>query len=189
MIKTLALMAYLIGGAELHQLPMELSSSVVQSKGEFPIAFTCAGRNVSIPLRWRHIPTGARSLALVMIDTSTPKKRYLWAVYNIPPERHWMNTAAKLLRGEHYAENSAGHLRYEGPCPPRGEEHHYVIRLYALKTRFYFHQKVTAEVLLKAMEHRIIATAEIEARFGKVKKHFGYIKPSFHQHNRIVNRS
>ena len=100
MIKTLTILAYLLGGAESHQMPMELSSAVVKPNGDIPATYTCNGGNISIPLRWRHIPSGARSLALVMYDKSASKeKRYLWSIYNIPPERHWINAAAKLFRG------------------------------------------------------------------------------------------
>ena len=166
MVKTLAILAYLLGGAESHQMPMELSSSVIKPNGNIPITYTCDGKNVSIPLKWRHVPSGTRSLALVMYDQSAPKeKRYLWAIYNISPERHWLKAAEKLLRGAHYAENSWGHLRYDGPCPMRGEEHHYVIKLYALKAHFYFQKEITTAELFQVMAHRVIATAQIEARF------------------------
>ena len=67
--------------------------------------------------------------------------------------------------GEQYAENSWGHLRYDGPCPPKGEAHHYVIKLYALKAHFYFHKEITTAELFDAMNHRIIATATLETRF------------------------
>lgn len=165
-IKTLTLLAYLFGGAESHQTPMELTSKVIQANGDIPITYTCHGRNVSIPLEWRHVPNGTRSLALVMIDKSAPKKRrYLWAVYNIPPKRHWIKPAAKLFRGEQFAENSWGHLSYDGPCPSQGETHHYVIKLYALRARFYFHKKITTKELLDAMKHRVISSAKLEVHY------------------------
>ncbi|MCB1827088.1 MAG: YbhB/YbcL family Raf kinase inhibitor-like protein [Coxiellaceae bacterium] len=173
MIKTLTVLTYLFGGAETHQPPMELLSKALASNGKIPIKYTCHGRNVSIPLAWRHIPAGTRSLALVMYQKDgVTKHRYLWAVYNIPPERQWITPAAKLLRGEHYAENSDGHLDYDGPCPSEGKQQHYVIELYALKARFYFHKNVATPTLLKAMEHRVIAKAKLDLYYnGSTSKH------------------
>lgn len=166
MIRTLAVLAYLFGGVEGHQPPMELSSVVLLPSGNIPVVYTCHGRNVSIPLKWSHVPAGTRSLALVMYDkNAAPKRRYLWTVYNIPPERHWIKPAAKLLRGEQYAENSWGHLSYDGPCPSQGE-YHYVIELYALKARFHFYKKIRTPELLKAMKHRIIATAKLNVHYS-----------------------
>lgn len=169
MIKTLTILTYLFAGAEPHQLPMELRSTVLGTRGgEIPVSYTCRGRDVSIPLEWRHVPAGTRSLALVMLD-KTPPKKYLWAIYNIPPQQRWVESAAKLFRGEQYAKNSWGHLRYDGPCPSQNE-HRYVITLYALKAHFYFDKKITTAELLEAMQHRIITTAKIETRFGVSKK-------------------
>jgi len=172
MIKTLTVLAYLLTGAESHQEAMKLSSFGIYPDGEVSVEYTCQGRNVSIPVEWSHVPAGTRSLVLLMSDNSPPRRVYLWAVYNVPPERQWLEPAAKLLRGEHYAKNTLGHLNYDGPCPSEGE-HHYTIKLYALRTRFYFNKKVTAEELIQAMQHRVIATATLEAHFERIqeKKH------------------
>jgi Raf kinase inhibitor-like YbhB/YbcL family protein len=162
LIKTLAMLAYLFTGTHHHQLPMTLTSPI---SPKIPVEHTCHGHNILFPMRWHHVPAGTRSLALVMMDEDEPEnRRYLWAVYNILPERHWIGPAEQLLRGERYAQNSWGHLAYDGPCPLQGK-HHYVARLYALKVRFYFEKKMAVSRLLKAMKHRIIATATLKMHY------------------------
>ena len=102
-----------------------------------------------------------------MYDQSAPKsQRYLWALYNIPRGQHWIPSNPALMRGEHYAKNSWGQLSYHGPCPPASKgKHKYVIKLYAMKVRFYFHEEITTPALLKAMKHRVVATATLKAEY------------------------
>lgn len=163
MFKTLAMMTYLLGGAETQQLPMELMPAVTMAGSELPSDYTCQGKNLSIPVKWRHVPNGTRSLAIVMYDKTLTPRKYLWAVYDIYPEHHFLSSQSiNAFRGEKVAKNSYGHLQYDGPCPPPGEAHHYVIKLYALKARFFFREPISTPELMTAMNHRVISTAKIE---------------------------
>ncbi len=162
MVKTLAIIAYLFGNVQGHEAPLQMASSAFQNDHAIPKRYTCRGRNISIPLRWRYIPPGTRSLAVIMTDEGAPKdRRYLWALYNIPPQQKWLRPNASLVRGEQYAMNSWGHVNYDGPCPTQGE-HRYVVRLYALNTRLYFDKTINAAQLKDAMHNHIITTAKIE---------------------------
>jgi len=166
MVKTLAILTYLFGGMHTHHSHMSLNSSVLQPNQEIPKVYTCYGHNISPPLHWHHLPADTRSLVIIMFDKDAPEKhRYLWARYNILLQDNWIASNAPLLRGEQDAENSWGHLGYDGPCPSYGK-HHYVIKLYALKVRFYFHKKVTVPELLIEMKHRVIATATLKVQYS-----------------------
>ena len=62
-----------------------------------------------------------------------------WIVYNLPPESDKLETTIpnqkKLENGASQGQNDFGKLGYGGPCPPKGEEHRYFFRLFALKKK------------------------------------------------------
>lgn len=166
MVKTLTLLAFLLGSAHSHEAPLEVASSALQKDRPIPTQYTCRGRNISIPLRWRHVPSGTRSLAVVLTNETVGEPlRYLWAMYNIPPRQKWLKPNASLMHGERYAINSWGHVNYDGPCPSHGE-HYYVLRIYALKKRFRFVKTIHAAALIDAMHNHIIATAKLSGWYS-----------------------
>ena len=97
-----------------------------------PSRFTCDGANVNPPLEIHDIPSGTRSLALIMDDPDAPDGTFgHWAVHNIPPN------ANGIARGEggqfREAVNDFGNTGHGGPCPPQGHgTHRYRFKLYAL---------------------------------------------------------
>ena len=69
-------------------------------------------------------------LALVVEDPDAPNGTFThWLAYGIDPGATGLSAGAKAARE---GENSSGKTGYTGPCPPPGEQHHYVFRLLAL---------------------------------------------------------
>jgi Raf kinase inhibitor-like YbhB/YbcL family protein len=104
--------------------------------GAIPRAFTCDGRDVSLPLQYSGVPRAARELVLVMRDPDAPGGNFVhWAVAGIAPSTREFQTAGVpglIIAGR----NSFGTLGYRGPCPPQGAKaHHYVLTLIALSGR------------------------------------------------------
>ncbi len=114
--------------------------------------FRCVGNeagkeNLSPPMEWSNIPAETKSLVLVMVDMMSYAHNQLpenavflhWLVYNIPPDTKALPEAKG---GELVLPNGASEGKnnypeefkngYGGPCPPLGEEHQYVFKLYAL---------------------------------------------------------
>jgi Raf kinase inhibitor-like YbhB/YbcL family protein len=95
----------------------------------------CTGRNISPPLRVTGIPQGARSLAVLVIDTDANGGAGFvhWLAYGIGlrttfPPGFGTQTGAAVA-----GVNDAGTAGYYGPCPPRGDTpHHYAFTVYAL---------------------------------------------------------
>ena len=109
--------------------------------------FGCNGGNLSPALEWRNLPTGTRSLTLLMHDLDAPTGSgfWHWAVYNIPPSATGLargagNTPAALpppavggMTDFHDTGVTGGNGNYGGPCPPVADRpHRYVFTLYAL---------------------------------------------------------
>ena len=119
---------------------LSLTSAAFGSRGEIPEPYTCDGENASPPLSWLEVPENAESLAIVLDDPDAPSGTFThWILYNIPPVRTRLpgGFSPGLEEGEGMREgrNDFNHIRYEGPCPPVGDNaHHYHFRLYALDT-------------------------------------------------------
>jgi len=45
---------------------MKLVSSAFIEGGEIPALYTCQGKDISVPLSWKDVPSGAKSLVLIV---------------------------------------------------------------------------------------------------------------------------
>jgi Raf kinase inhibitor-like YbhB/YbcL family protein len=102
-----------------------------------PEVYTCNGASESPEVAWDGIPSGTKSLVLILDDPDAPNGRFThWIVYNIPPVPGKLEQAqpnAKVLaNGAQNGDTSAGSRGYYPPCPPIGTTHRYVFRLYAV---------------------------------------------------------
>ena len=107
---------------------LRLTSSAFKPNGPIPKQYSCDGKDLQIPLRWRGVPKGTRELVLVMRDPDAPGGSFVhWALAGIPPAA--TSPPATAVAGA----NSFGTTGYRGPCPPLGDKpHHYVLTLSAL---------------------------------------------------------
>jgi Raf kinase inhibitor-like YbhB/YbcL family protein len=109
---------------------LRLTSPAFRSGGAIPKRFSCDGADVSPPLHWTAPPRRTRSLALVLVDTSTEPPFTHWLAWGLAPRVRDLVPGARLtLQGL----NDFGRPGYGGPCPPSGTKHRYVFRLYALR--------------------------------------------------------
>ncbi|WP_343599131.1 YbhB/YbcL family Raf kinase inhibitor-like protein [Mycobacterium sp.] len=112
-----------------------VNSPAFADNTQIPVEYSCEGRNVPPPLRWRNPPAGTASLALVVDDPDAPAGRYVhWVVTGIPPSANEIGDGP-LPQGARVSLNSGGKAAYFGPCPPAGTGvHHYRFQLSALST-------------------------------------------------------
>jgi Raf kinase inhibitor-like protein, YbhB/YbcL family len=112
---------------------MKITSSVFQEGGNIPSKFTCDGGDTSPPLQIAEVPSGAKSLALVVDDPDAPSGLFThWMVWNISPQT---NTIAEgsTPKGVH-GTNDFGKSGYGGPCPPSGT-HRYYFKIFCARSR------------------------------------------------------
>jgi hypothetical protein len=149
--------------------PLELTSGAFEPGESIPMRHACHGENLSPPLTWNNPPDGTESFALVMDDPdAVDVVGYVWdhwLLYNIPPDLRALPEGVppdpELTDGSLQGENSAGELGYGGPCPPSGQRHEYVFRLYALDTMLNLETGETKDAILKAIEGHVLAEAEL----------------------------
>lgn len=148
---------------------MRLTSRAWQA-GEFlPDGFSRQGANLSPPLDWHGLPAQTASLALICSDADAPRIWYHWLIWNIPA--NWPGLPQHLPRLREYQSLRQGmtsyhSLGYDGPQPPAGEIHRYRFRLYALARPLKLAAGVPGPQLERALAGKVLAQAELMARFG-----------------------
>jgi Raf kinase inhibitor-like YbhB/YbcL family protein len=105
-------------------------SSVAFSQNVLPQRYTCHGAGINPPLDWSGAPSGTKSFALVVDDSSAPITPYIyWLVFDIGPGTTDIQEGS-LPTGARQALNSAGTAAYNPPCPT--QPHAYRFTVYAL---------------------------------------------------------
>ncbi len=99
----------------------------------------CTGSNASPTLAWQGAPAAAKSFAVTMFDPDANggKGLWHWLATGIPATSKGLESGASgslamTALGVTEAGNDMGQTHYNGPCPPVGQDHHYVITVYAL---------------------------------------------------------
>ena len=158
----LAIVSFASGEAK-----MKITSSAFQEGGDIPLKFTCDGGDTSPPLQIAEVPSGAKSLALVVDDPDAPSGLFThWMVWNISPQN---NTIAEgsAPKGVH-GTNDFGKSGYGGPCPPSGT-HRYYFRIFALDRELELPAGTKRSQLDAAMKGHVIAQGELMARYSRKK--------------------
>jgi Raf kinase inhibitor-like YbhB/YbcL family protein len=112
-------------------LPQSMILNALEKIGE-PIA-GCAGGDESPQLSWYGAPRDTRSFVVMMFDIDASFTH--WGMYNIAGTRTSLPQNAGVAGSKYglQVNNDYGYgLEYDGPCPPSGQVHHYVITVYAL---------------------------------------------------------
>jgi hypothetical protein len=155
---------------------MEISSSAFKDGEKIPIQYVmpgAGGKNISIPLAWKNVPTGAKSFCISIVDPHPVAKHWVhWLVVNIPSQVTSIGEGAskkKMPKGSVELKNSWGDIGYGGPQPPKGTgDHPYVVTLYALNVeKLDLGVNTSLSAFKKAMEGKIIGSASITGKYGR----------------------
>ena len=155
-------------------MAMTLNSPAFHQNGHIPSKYTCEGQDISPPLAWEGVPTGAKSLVLIVDDPdapdpNAPKTVWVhWVVYNISPDTKSLpENAGKagLPQGTLLGLNDFKKTGYGGPCPPIGR-HRYFHKLYALDTTL-DPRGATKSQIERAMHGHVLANAELIGTYQK----------------------
>ena len=162
-IALMALVSFAAGEAK-----MKITSSAFQQAGNIPSQFTCDGADRSPPLQIAEIPSGAKSLVLIVDDPDAPNGLFThWIVWNIPPQTNAITegSAPKGVQGT----NDFGKSGYGGPCPPSGT-HRYYFKVFALDGELDLPSGSKRGQLDAAMKGHVIAQGQLMGRYTKQKR-------------------
>ncbi len=155
-----------------------LNSSAFEPNGAIPTKYTCEGEDVSPALTWSGVPSGTKSLALIVDDPDAPDPAapkmtwFHWVLYDVPPSAQGLPEAAgasSLSRGTREGLNDWKRTGYGGPCPPIGR-HRYFFKLYALDTELGDLGEPTKAQLENAMAGHILGEAQLVGTYQKSGK-------------------
>jgi Raf kinase inhibitor-like YbhB/YbcL family protein len=136
---------------------MKVSSDF--SDGEkIPVRYTCDGDNVAPSLTVSDIPSGAKTLVVIVDDPDAPSGTWVhWIVFDVAVTFSEMGVKGELGKE---GLNDFGEVGYGGPCPPSGV-HHYHFRVYALSDEIGLARRAQRKDIETAMKGKILAEAEL----------------------------
>ncbi len=148
-------------------LNIQLNSTAFSEGGNIPVEHTCDGANVSPHLWWSGLPSGTRSMAIVVDDPDAPGRTFVhWVLYNIPSNLGEIAPGTPPAAAQQ-GRNDFGNTGYGGPCPPRGAPHRYFFKIYALDEMLELEPGLAKEELLDAMDGRILAQGQLMGRYER----------------------
>jgi Raf kinase inhibitor-like YbhB/YbcL family protein len=149
------------------QTKLTVTSASFTDNGNIPSKFTCEGTQESPALTIKGIPSGAKSLALILHDPDAPRPGGFthWVMWNIPTD----GNIPENFKGAEQGFNGAKKTGYTGMCPPTGV-HHYHFKVYALDTQLTLDKSTDKAGLEKAMTGHIVGEGEIVGLYEKMKK-------------------
>lgn len=174
--KTLALLSVLLlsllmavpgTGKEAKKMKeLTITSTVFADGAAIPARYTCDGEDINPPLAFGSVPSGARSLALIVDDPDAPVGTWVhWVLWNIPPDVREIGEGS-LPPGAKQGKNDFKRNSYGGPCPPSGT-HRYYFKLYALDETLDLGTSTTKSALEKAMQGHILAQGRLMGTYRR----------------------
>ncbi len=155
---------------------MEITSSAFKDQEKIPTQYVmpgAGGKNISVPLSWKNIPSGTRSFAFSVVDPHPVAQNWVhWLVINIPPNISSLEEGAsrkKMPPGSMELKNSFGDIGYGGPQPPKGTgDHPYVFTLYALSVeKLDLGVNTSLSAFKKTLEGKILDSTTITGKYGR----------------------
>ncbi len=151
-------------------MAFNISSPAFEYGVDIPAVHACEGDDVSPPLHWDGEPKGTVTFALIMEDPDAPGGIFThWMVYNLPSDCHSLEKIIPIEKnmenGAIQAKNDFGKIGYGGPCPPKGEEHRYFFRIFALKKKLQPESVHSREDFYEAIKDHILDEAEYMGKY------------------------
>lgn len=151
-------------------MAFQITTTAFRDGGSISKRLTCDGPDVSPALSWSDPPAGTKSLAIIADDPDAPGGTWVhWVLYDLPPDTRklpeGMTKDRELPNGALQGRNDFGKIGYNGPCPPRGSEHRYFFKLYALDSKTGLKAGATKRDLEHAMKGHILAQTQLIGKY------------------------
>lgn len=166
----------LVSKPHISMSTLTLTSPAFSHNESIPSLYTCDGKNIPPPLSLSGVPTGTKSLVLIMEDPDIPQavkdSMHIamfdhFVLFNIP------STTTELsenLTGVGVLGNNTRGPGYTGPCPPtqyEPREHRYIFSLTALDTTLDLPEGASKDAVQKASAGHILETAVLIGRYKR----------------------
>jgi Raf kinase inhibitor-like YbhB/YbcL family protein len=135
-----------------------------------PVDYTCDGTDVMPDLVLSSPPENTKSLVVYVEDPDASGGSFTHMVaFNLSPDLRKIPSAPDLAAaGEaaRFGVNDLGGVRYQGPCPPKGEVHRYSFRVFALDTMLKLPEGAPRSNVDAAMDAHILGEGALTGHFG-----------------------
>jgi len=126
-----------IANAGDFKLTSEAFASGKLAAAQYANIFGCSGGNVSPDVSWSNPPAGTNSYVVTLYDPDAPTGSgwWHWVVANLPATASGLPagvSSGQLPAGAREINTDTGAPGFLGACPPVGEEHRYILTVYAL---------------------------------------------------------
>ncbi len=154
---------FVIHARTLNIQSFELTSPAFPNDHWIPTIYTCQGKGISPPLKWRYVPKGTKSFSLICEDLDAPGWIFFhWIIYNISGSLRSLpkNISRISPLGFEQGINSFGYIGFGPFCPPNGV-HRYKFLLYALNGFLKLKSGISAKHLQAVLQGHILGKAEL----------------------------
>ncbi len=133
-----------------------------------PIDYTCDGRDVIPDLTFSAPPPGTLSIVVTIDDPDAPSGVFTHMLaYNLGADFHAVAEGSDLATsGARFGKNDFGNLRYNGPCPPKGELHRYRFTAVALDRTTDLREGLTRPELDNELDGHLLAEGTLTGTFS-----------------------
>ena len=146
-----------------------LRSPEVADGGTLPRDYTGDGTSSTLPLEWSGAPAGTKGYALIMHHNAPDGIKWYWILYNIPAD---VRSLPKNVKGVGTLGSNSVNNR-GGYAPPHSKgpgAKTYIYTVYALSAPPDITVpalKVSRDVLLTAVQYKILASAELKVVYSR----------------------
>ncbi|MEN4007018.1 MAG: YbhB/YbcL family Raf kinase inhibitor-like protein [Methanobacteriaceae archaeon] len=149
---------------------INIESDAFSEGSNIPEKYTCDGADISPPLRWDIFPEHTLSFAILCEDPDAPGGIFThWILFNIHPDTmelpENMEKKETVEMGMIQGINDFGLPGYGGPCPPKGTEHRYFFRIYALDRTLNLTTPLKRGDFLKALNDSILDEGHLMGKY------------------------
>ncbi|NLE02176.1 MAG: YbhB/YbcL family Raf kinase inhibitor-like protein [Fibrobacter sp.] len=144
---------------------MKISSPAFKHGDRIPVKYTSDGENINPELIIESVPSGAKSLVLIVDDPDAPSGTWThWILYDLPPDLTKIPENSSIgMQGV----STSNQIAYSGPCPPSYQKHRYFFRLFALDIKIGASEGFSRDQIEKKMLNHIIESTEIMGYFSR----------------------
>jgi Raf kinase inhibitor-like YbhB/YbcL family protein len=145
-----------------------VTSKSLPSDSQIPVDYTCDGKDVPPQLTWSAPPQGTKAIVVVLDDPDAPSGTFThWIVIDLPADALSLAEGTDpTTLGARIGQNDFHSVRYNGPCPPRGELHRYRFWVYAADYVVPLNEGATRSDLDAALNGHLLAAGALRATFA-----------------------
>jgi len=151
---------------------LSVSSTAFNTGQVIPKQYTGEGKDASPPLKWTAGPKGTKCYALSVEDPDAPRGTWWhWIIANIPGNVTELAEGASkeksIPKGSVEGTNDFKKLGYNGPLPPKGQNHHYHFKVVALTDKLKLSPGCTKEQYEAAIKGHITGQGELIGTYAR----------------------